>query len=64
MPGRPASGYTSAATDGYLSRVTGMATHGNRRAPLRAALTAGQAELRPDPEFPQAWTLLVDGVPQ
>jgi hypothetical protein len=29
-----------------------MATHGNRRAPLRALLTSGLAELRPDPARP------------
>lgn len=41
-----------------------MAPHGNRRAPLRARLTSGLAELRPDPVRPGGWTLLVDGVPQ
>lgn len=41
-----------------------MAPHGNRRAPLRALVTVGLAELRPDPAFPQGWTLLVNGVPQ
>lgn len=41
-----------------------MAPHGNRRAPLRALVTVGLAELRPDPAFPRGWTLLVNGVPQ
>lgn len=41
-----------------------MATHGNRRAPLAAAVASGLAELRPDPARPQGWTLLVNGVPQ
>jgi hypothetical protein len=41
-----------------------MAPHGNRRAPLVATVRYGTAELRPDPARPQAWTLLVDGVPQ
>jgi spermidine synthase len=41
-----------------------MATHGNRGAPLVAAVDFGVAELHPDPARPQGWTLLVDGVPQ
>lgn len=41
-----------------------MGPHGNRRAPVHAAIDFGQAELRPDPARPQGWTLLVDGVPQ
>ena len=41
-----------------------MAPHGNRRATVVAAVGYGTAELRPDPRHPQAWTLLVDGVPQ
>ena len=41
-----------------------MAPHGNRRATVVAAVGFGVAELRPDPARPQAWTLLVDGVPQ
>jgi spermidine synthase len=41
-----------------------MAPHGNRRAPVTAAVAYGIAELRPDPARPRAWTLLVDGVPQ
>jgi hypothetical protein len=38
--------------------------HGNRRAPVHAAVDLGTAELSPDPARPQGWTLLVDGVPQ
>jgi hypothetical protein len=41
-----------------------MAPHGNRRAPLIAAVGFGVAELRPDPAREQGWTLLVDGVAQ
>jgi hypothetical protein len=41
-----------------------MAPHGNRRATVAAAVEFGTAVLRPDPARPQAWTLLVDGVPQ
>jgi hypothetical protein len=41
-----------------------MGPHGNRRAPLRTLVTSGLAELRPDPERPRGWTLLVNGVPQ
>ena len=41
-----------------------MAPHGNRRATIVATVGFGVAELRPDPRHPQAWTLLVDGVPQ
>jgi hypothetical protein len=41
-----------------------MGPHGNRRAPVRTPLSVGIAELRPDPAFPQGWTLLVNGVPQ
>jgi hypothetical protein len=41
-----------------------MAPHGNRRAPLTAAVGHGTAELRPDPGRPAGWTLLVDGVEQ
>ena len=41
-----------------------MGPHGNRRAPVRAPVTFGEAELRPDPARPQGWTLLLDGVPQ
>ena len=41
-----------------------MGPHGNRRAPVHAAVDLGTAELRPDPARPQGWTLLVDGVPQ
>jgi hypothetical protein len=41
-----------------------MAPHGNPRAPLVATVGFGVAELRPDPARAQAWTLLVDGVPQ
>jgi hypothetical protein len=41
-----------------------MAPHGNRRAPVVAAVDLGVAELRPDPARGQGWTLLVDGVPQ
>jgi hypothetical protein len=41
-----------------------MAPHGNRRATVVATVGFGVAELRPDPRHPQAWTLLVDGVPQ
>ncbi|BCJ40458.1 hypothetical protein GCM10010168_82080 [Actinoplanes ianthinogenes] len=45
-----------------------MATHGNRRTPERAGarqrVTAGRAELVPDPARPHGWTLLADGVPQ
>ncbi|MEU4428329.1 fused MFS/spermidine synthase [Actinoplanes sp. NPDC024001] len=41
-----------------------MATHGNQRTPLVAAVASGIAELRPDPARPRGWTLLVDGVPQ
>jgi hypothetical protein len=41
-----------------------MAPDGNRRAPLVAAVDFGVAELRPDPDRPQGWTLLVDGVQQ
>jgi len=41
-----------------------MGPHGNRRAPVHAQVTYGEAELRPDPARPRGWTLLVDGVPQ
>ena len=41
-----------------------MATHGNRRAPVHAAIDFGLAELRPDAARARGWTLLVDGVPQ
>jgi spermidine synthase len=41
-----------------------MATAGNRRAPLHAVLGGFAVELRPDPVRAEAWTLLVDGVPQ
>lgn len=41
-----------------------MGPHGNRRAPVRAAVRYGTAELRPDPARPRGWTLLVDGVAQ
>lgn len=41
-----------------------MAPHGNRRATMVATVGFGVAELRPDPARPQAWTLLIDGVPQ
>ncbi|NMO55431.1 fused MFS/spermidine synthase [Actinoplanes sp. TBRC 11911] len=41
-----------------------MAPQGNRRAPVHVAVRYGTAELRPDPDRPQGWTLLVDGVPQ
>jgi hypothetical protein len=41
-----------------------MGPHGNRRAPVRAPVTFGEAELRPDPARPRGWTLLVDGAPQ
>lgn len=41
-----------------------MASHGNRRATVIAAVGFGVAELRPDPRHAQAWTLFVDGVPQ
>jgi hypothetical protein len=41
-----------------------MAPHGNRRATVVATVGFGVAELRPDPDRPQAWTVLVDGVPQ
>jgi spermidine synthase len=41
-----------------------MAPTGNRRATVAAAVASGAAELRPDPAYPQAWTLLVNGVPQ
>jgi hypothetical protein len=41
-----------------------MGPHGNRRAPVHAAVTYGTAELRPDPARPAGWTLLVDEVPQ
>ena len=41
-----------------------MAPHGNRPAPVTAAVDSGIAELRPDPARPRAWTLLIDGVPQ
>jgi hypothetical protein len=41
-----------------------MAPHGNRRATVAATVGFGVAELRPDPARDQAWTLLVDGVPQ
>lgn len=41
-----------------------MAPHGNRRAPVAAETVSGIVELRPDPAFPQAWALLVNGVAQ
>jgi len=47
-----------------MSRVAAMAPHGNRRATVVAPVGFGVAELRPDPLRPQAWTLLLDGVPQ
>ena len=41
-----------------------MAPQGNRRAPVAVATASGMAELRPDPAWPRAWTLVVDGVAQ
>jgi hypothetical protein len=41
-----------------------MATHGNRRATLVAAVGFGVAELRADPARAAGWELLVDGVAQ
>jgi spermidine synthase len=41
-----------------------MAPGGNRRATVTAVVASGTAELRPDPAYPRAWTLLVNGVPQ
>jgi hypothetical protein len=41
-----------------------MATGGNRRATLVAAVAFGLAELRPDPYRAQGWELLVGGVSQ
>jgi hypothetical protein len=41
-----------------------MATHGNRRATLVAAVGFGLAELRPDPGRANGWELLVGGVAQ
>ncbi|MBU2668521.1 fused MFS/spermidine synthase [Actinoplanes bogorensis] len=41
-----------------------MGPHGNRRAPVHAAIDFGMAELRPDPARPRGWTVLVDDVPQ
>lgn len=41
-----------------------MARRSNRRATVTEAVGFGVAELRPDPAFPRAWTLLVDQVPQ
>jgi SAM-dependent methyltransferase len=41
-----------------------MATQGNRRATLVAAVGFGLAELRPDPARPAGWELLVGGVAQ
>jgi spermidine synthase len=41
-----------------------MAPQGNRRATVVARVGFGVAELRPDPARAQAWTLLIDGVPQ
>jgi hypothetical protein len=41
-----------------------MGPPGNRRTPVRAAVTFGAAELHPDPTRPRAWTLFVDGVAQ
>lgn len=47
-----------------MSTVDRMAPQGNRHAPVTAVTGLGTAELRPDPAHEQAWTLLVDGVPQ
>lgn len=41
-----------------------MAPHGNPHAPLFATVGFGVAELRPDPDRREGWTLLVDGVAQ
>jgi hypothetical protein len=41
-----------------------MGPPGNRRAPLRALVSSGIAEMRPDPARPRGWTLLVNDVPQ
>ncbi|MFI5898153.1 spermidine synthase [Actinoplanes sp. NPDC051513] len=41
-----------------------MGPLGNQRAPRRALLASGIAELQPDPARARGWTLLVNGVPQ
>jgi len=41
-----------------------MGPPGNRRAPVAARTTFGEAVLQPDATRPRGWTLLVDGVPQ
>jgi hypothetical protein len=41
-----------------------MAPHGNRRATVVTTIGSGVAELQPDPGYPKAWTLSVNGVPQ
>ena len=41
-----------------------MGPPGNRRTPVTARTTFGEAVLHPDATRPRGWTLLVDGVPQ